>query len=388
MQKYKKIADRYGYLMAGGHIPENAPVGEVGGTAILIPHRAIPRGKNEGKDVAITKVSRTARETSRITSIKVSIEGKKTKLVSAYAPPTPAARPDFFNDDLRPAIGPTTVLGIDANCVLDTALDIKSHAANQPNTGGAEFAAMLAHAGLVDVARERLGFRKAYTSHHNMGGGKIVQKRIDYLLAPEQHDWDWDIESSPTHDGLLNAFFPSLQESGMPDHIAVTIQARTTSGERGRDVTSVSEAIYEDPRVQGAVEQILKKYWELKQQQRTPEEAWDQVKSELSQLATVETIDMREAQKLSSGSKEKQRRAAEKAVNKGQYSTVEEYQAYKKIVEEEREIMKKLRTQESRLEFQHFNMHHMYTAGTGAFYRRISPAHASQWIAKVWRRRR
>ena len=58
MQKYKKIADRYGYLMAGGHIPENAPVGEVGGTAILIPHRAIPRGKNEGKDVAITKVRR------------------------------------------------------------------------------------------------------------------------------------------------------------------------------------------------------------------------------------------------------------------------------------------------------------------------------------------
>ena len=75
-------------------------------------------------------------------------------MVSAYAPQT--GRQEFFRDVLRPRIDNKTVLGIDANCVMDVALDIRSHAQRQPNHGGRELAQVVAEAGLVDVMRERL----------------------------------------------------------------------------------------------------------------------------------------------------------------------------------------------------------------------------------------
>ena len=60
-------------------------------------------------------------------------------------------------------------------------------------------------------------------------------------------------------DGLLHDFYPTLQENGMPDHIAVTARAYfAEEAERGTGLDSVSEAIYESPAVQSKTEAILR----------------------------------------------------------------------------------------------------------------------------------
>ena len=109
------------------------------------------------------------------------MEGDTTiRVVSAYAPQTD--RQDFFRDVLRPRINSRTVLGIDANCVMDVALDVRSHAQRQPNHGGRELAQAVAEAGLVDVMRERLEMERRFTSHH-LGGGSLSSRWKDIGTA-------------------------------------------------------------------------------------------------------------------------------------------------------------------------------------------------------------
>ena len=125
----------------------------------------------------------------------------------------------------------------------------------------------------VSAERDRLGigrdenrkeevrcgkYIKSATNYYKPTGGKRVAKRIDYIFVPEVEGAEWDLLSSPTKDGLLHDFYPTLQENGMPDHIAVTARAYFAEGaERGTGLDSVSEAIYESPAVQSKAEAIL-----------------------------------------------------------------------------------------------------------------------------------
>ena len=79
-----------------------------------------------------------------------------------------------------------TVLGIDANCVPDVQLDVRSEAASPyDNRGANELADVMTHFGLVDVAREWLGPVPFYTSHHNItlqdGTKSTTSTRIDQI---------------------------------------------------------------------------------------------------------------------------------------------------------------------------------------------------------------
>ena len=95
-----------------------------------------------------------------------------TYIVRLYAPPDSAAatRPDFFKHALWPQLTGNTILGLDANCVPDEALDLK-RVANSPyrNDGADELEDICSAHSLIDVAREWLGDLPFFTAHHDRG---------------------------------------------------------------------------------------------------------------------------------------------------------------------------------------------------------------------------
>ena len=96
---------------------------------IIIPHGSIEHKNNETRTPAVQRVRESTRymQEGRGVSCHTIIEGRKYKLASIYAPSASNARPAFF-EKLRRFITKKTILGIDANCVPDTTLDVKQAA--------------------------------------------------------------------------------------------------------------------------------------------------------------------------------------------------------------------------------------------------------------------
>ena len=103
------------------------------------------------------------------------------------------------------------------------------------------------------------------------------------------------------------------------------------------------------------------------------------------EVGVDETKAWREASKPDVGDVRKQKRKKERAIGKGSASQ-QQYEEYSKIVQEEREIRKRFEESAARVEFNNHGRYHQYKAGTGAFYKRLTPSHAAQSIARAWRR--
>ena len=79
-------------------------------------------------------------------SIPALVEGRPLRLASVYADADGSRRPEFFKKELRHFLTKRTVLGIDANCVPDVQLDVRSDAASPyDNRGANELADVTTH---------------------------------------------------------------------------------------------------------------------------------------------------------------------------------------------------------------------------------------------------
>ena len=177
-----------------------------GGTAIIIPHSSLDRGQNESLDAARDRVSATMRRYSygRTTTVKMKVEDVPLKLISAYAPADGARgidRPNYFKH-LKTALTRNSALGIDANCVHDTHLDLQRTATSPySNSGIKELEDALESAHLRDVAREQLGTRQYFTSDHVVTGGQHCKARLDRIYTPNCADMAWTFS-------ICDDFFP------------------------------------------------------------------------------------------------------------------------------------------------------------------------------------
>ena len=103
-----------------------------------------------------------------------------------------ASRLDFVTTKLTPFVTPSTVLGIDANCVPDLVLDVSRPAADSAydNRGAQELSDLVSSRRLTDVAREQLGLARFYTAHHAVAAG-VTHTRIDRIYVPTKDGLLW-----------------------------------------------------------------------------------------------------------------------------------------------------------------------------------------------------
>ena len=190
-----KAGSRYRMLWIAGYKLQNDTRTKGHGTAIVIPYDSVELKDGESLHDAVNRVKKTrqAARGGRVTSAVTLLGGRTTRLTAAYAPTGSEAtsRPEFFRTKLAPFVTPSTVLGIDANCVPDPVLDVNRPAADSAydNRGAQELSDLVSGRKLTDVAREQLGLARFYTAHHAVAAG-VTHTRIDRIYVP-------------TRDGLL-----------------------------------------------------------------------------------------------------------------------------------------------------------------------------------------
>ena len=151
-------------------------------------------------------------------SVPALVDGRPLRLASVYAHADGSRRPEFFKKELRHFLTKRTVLGIDANCVPDVQVDVRSDAASPyDNRGANELADVTTHFRLVDVAREWLGSAPFYTSHHNItlrdGTKSTTSTRIDQIYLPTLDGL------SAVHEPGVHDFFARKREAKILDQL-------------------------------------------------------------------------------------------------------------------------------------------------------------------------
>ena len=226
-----KLAQQQRLLAIAAYPPCSQNGVAYGGTAILIPYEAIEKKDVNESDTQARERVKNSRHVlagdhshGRAVSCSVRIEGQRRKLVAAYAPATLTRdykRSDFF-DELNSMLTARTILGIDANCVTDPAIDSKS-GTRAGNEGAAEFEDCVAVHDLVDVAREHLGDAATFfTSHKVLADGVETYMRIDKILVPASANETWEHVA-------IDDFFPKKRNPKEGGHIPVAVRVKYAS---------------------------------------------------------------------------------------------------------------------------------------------------------------
>ena len=187
------------------YVQAHRPVGEVkGGTAIVIPLDMIERKEGESVPAAERRVYNSAYRSpdGRLCSVTTLINGTPVTMSSIYAPVTPADRPGFFTA-IKPRMTSPHLIGMDANCVFDTSIDVSRPAPPSPDDtrGSAELRTLLTDADVTDIARETMGDAPFYTHTKVLQGGvNTTRKRLDQIHTPTL-DATQCVEISRKHHG-------------------------------------------------------------------------------------------------------------------------------------------------------------------------------------------
>ena len=164
------------------------------------------------------------------------VDGKERKLTAMYAPQQ--GRQEFF-ERLGPRITRRSVIGIDANCVPDMAIDLKRASTSPYDNRGADTLRDIVDSKcLHDVVREVVGKEAIFTSHHIVAGGECWS-RIDQIYIPND---------SQTHFALGppgDFFIP--HEGSEVDHTMVDVRTKLVKPKRGKDLPRIAEEIFDDP---------------------------------------------------------------------------------------------------------------------------------------------
>ena len=365
-ERHQQVAHFFRFLAIINYEPGGE---ERGGTAVFIPYDAIqPEDDHETDDEARARVARSAVKgiCGRVTKVTLKINGAEMHPTAAYAPVSPPPLRVAFMKKLRSYLTKSSILGIDANCVPDEALDIQRDG-NTPydNAGANELADAVAHFDLSDTAREQLGTKPLFTCHRSTAAG-VCHTRIDQLYTPNIDGFAWD------HDNKA----PYLHKS---DHDTLQVQLTECVGERGTDVSRIPEHIFDDvafnTTVQNAIEQTSRN--------APPEEAitdtWLKVKKTVVQLADdrVKTINA-------------QRKRDDKRLNEVIEFLQSRQQSGAAAAHEIHELAtKRIERAKARQEaFSLYTTTEEFAAKTGeahdtgraAFYRKWTPRNGAQWV--------
>ena len=352
-----------------------------GGTAIIIPNSSIERATpNEDIDTARARVAASKRVglAGRLTTAMLAVEGRKIKLVSAYAPARASApdgkRTDFF-EALRPHITRRTILCIDANCVPDPRLDLQRAAVSAYENEGAR---TLEHAteskDLIDIARRQLGELPFFTSDHIVAGGRRCKARLDRIYVPD------DPRVAYSH-SMCNDFFPHPEKRAEYDHAAIHVTACTPPQERGNDLPRIDEKIFDDGAFVGRLHSTILGIYQKHDYTSGPlSDTWERIKDECKRMCIGET--RRRKYKVSVEIKFK--KGILKAMRRNLLSgRTADVQAADDLESDIRSLAREQRTAFETLEEQDYSYGKAHDTCSAEFFRRWDPRSASQNPATV-----
>ena len=239
------LAKRAGFCMALGFCPQGVARG---GTAVLIrrttfglpdTHTLTHTQHMHGRIVVATVPAHLM--------LGAEANAKPLTFASVYVPAQAHARLQFLKEIAAgpPPISRSTIVGTDANCVPDVALDVLYPAGvktKYKNQHAQKFELWMARLGLEDVFRVFHG----KTARGYSRQGKSVFTRIDRLYAPHDiPDFHWSAHEFS--DAVTGRRWAS-------DHLAVLATLTRTNGvEKGKGRPRIDPEIYLDPAARACV---------------------------------------------------------------------------------------------------------------------------------------
>ena len=357
---------------------------EKGGAAIVIPSESITVPPRSSYHAIARRIHNTTQQLQggRACAVDMDIGGHSYRLVSAYAHPDSEAhaRPAFFRDKLAPLITPRTIMGIDANCVPDTTLDLKRQS-NAPynNTGANELNDLVNSHKLMDVARECLGNEPYFTSHHTVAGGTVTSTRIDRIYAPDLNGVIWE------HVPISHDFFGRRQDALELDHEMVQIRIQHVDDEpRGSDLKTIDEAIFDELSFTNKVASLISDIIELEDPATNHNwrQIWNKIKREVKGMAIVETNRRKRVVTQETKTRQLKQDALKAMIDSGQ-ATASHISQYIENDNKLREAHNNSYSLHQRVEEIAYNLGKAHDTGSASFYRPWKPKGAAQWITET-----
>jgi len=372
-----QVARNLGLFYAQAHRPVNEAKG---GAAIVIPLDMIERKPGESKVEAIRRVEASVYRSpdGRVVTATTMINGESVTMASIYAPVDPAARPTFFTA-IKPrftaANGPH-LIGMDANCIFDTRLDVSRPGPPDPDDtkGRAELRDLLIAADTTDITRETMGDASYYTNHTVLQGRvQMTRKRIDHIHTPTIDSVIWTFRPH-TPD------FLKYQQNG---HELIEATFNIVKEKRGRDLPFINEAVYDDPTFNAEIVAAIKTTMDAATDGHYGEK-WEETKDKVRDMSLERTDQIRKA-KDDEAERLRDLITVHKAIMQGDSSPANASTAAE-IAEMEkqlREHRKNRRSMHDMLEKEAYTNGQKHDISSAAFHRQWTPKNSAQWVEEL-----
>ena len=366
------VAKRLGLLYIQAHMPSSD---QKGGTAIIIPHDSLQPRKDEGRDHAIQRTIDAAYRSpdGRLVTADLDYNGAVLRLASAYAP-VHGDRGAFFNS-IASRLNRNTILGIDANCVPDTTLDLLREASSPFDNAGSDSLVQIVTAlDLTDSARDYLGQAKYFTNHTRVRIGPpevITKTRIDQVYTPNL-------------DGVSFQFRPSnvdfLSFGRTFEHTMVQTEISPMQQARGRDLQTVNEAVYDDPQfLDKLVATIAQEEANRIANNGTWSDMWESIKLRVRDASLLRSKELRHAKNEKITALQNELKYLEADINAGN-AYASDYTRRDDLRERLRAEGRAQRSLYDSLEADAYNIGQRHDVSTAAFHRKWTPKNSAQWI--------
>ena len=359
-----------------------------GGTMILIPYEALEEtsGNSIHAKCDTVRATRRASMQGRLISANLKVSGTTRQLVAAYAPAStrpndPIPNRTTFFKKLDKLITRHAIIGMDANCVHDTKIDLARDAPSAYNNEGAEELAKLVDSkGLQDVTRTLLGpTQPLYTAHHIVSGHRTCKSRIDHIYVPSDGVTQWS-------EVACNDFFPPRPDNVEIDHLALEVTANRVTLKRGTDIAYVNEKIFEIPtvnrRIHECIVEDLQHHLDLDLFNSDPNHwraYWETLKQKLRDICVKESAKLKYVEGTDLRLKRKQLKAVDKRVQSGR-SYSDDATTRAKLQSEITKLRAEEYTLHQTLEREAYNMGKAHDRCTAEMFRPWKPTHQAQHI--------
>ena len=366
----RAIAEEHGFYLFA--VPLHPRIHR-GGTAILIPRNQIETlNSNESHHEALARVKSTMRAlpNGRGIACDTLVEGKMRRLASVYAPSAPNERTAFFRT-LPTIVNSNTILGIDANCVPDVTLDRTSSAPSPyDNTGANTLNDIIAHLGLIDVARESLGNEPFFTCFHGQS-----KTRIDRIYAPDEDGLIW------AHSPVISNIFPRPPEAVRLDHEAARISLKLDTRKAGNEIRHIDERIYDSPSFVSELATIVKSA--LASHTNNWGDTWNNIKTQVKKKSLAQTM-LTKSKRTQESKQLRLKIAALKATIDQGAATPEDTRLYLQFQQEYSSKRDHFKSPLSTPETTAYAKGKKHDVGSAAFFRPFKPKDTYRWIANVF----
>ena len=317
----------------------------------------------------------------RITTIDTRVEETYNRLIAAYAPVNANERPTFFTNTLGAVLNDETVMGIDANCVPDVSLDVKSTSRTPyRNAGANELQDIIIKADLIDIAREWLGNSPFFTCFKTNRGNNVTSTRLDRIYGPNLNGCIWEHEPVPP------LFFPPNPDASEIDHLPVGVRISSTTEKRGTDLKSIKEAVYDNHEFNNTIAETIRQIIS----DRDPELnqdwglTWIAIKTKITELSLAQSDTLRFKHTVQTQAKINKRDKLKKEIDGGLATNtkIDEYHDLCSEISAERRQTKSAMTT---FEEVAYDMGKKHDIGSASFFRPFKPQGAAQWVEQIFK---